>query len=431
MIALKNELKISNESSGFIKGNFFVNASFAVFITYLCMYAFRKPFTAATFEDKQFMGVDYKIALIILQLIGYTVSKFIGIKIISELKSSNRLIILMALLFFALISLFLFAITPYPFNAIFMFINGLPLGMIWGVVFGFIEGRKSTELLGAIMASSFIVSSGLVKSTGRLVLDIFNTSESWMPFVTAIIYIPILLLGILLLRRIPAPSDQDQLLRTSRVPMSGRDRLIFIKLFAPGIIFSILIYVALTIFRDIRDNFAVEFWNSMGFMQTPVLLAFSEIPIALTVMTIISSMILIKNNKIAFYSIFYITITSGLLLILATLLFYNGQLNGILWMILAGFAMYLPYIGYHTLFFERWIAHFKYESNTGFLMSMADTAGYFGSTILLLFKNFATPNISWVIFFEVTGIVTGILLLLLTVLNFYSFKHIEKNLINN
>jgi hypothetical protein len=64
-------------------------------------------------------------------------------------------------------------------------------------------------------------------------------------------------------------------------------------------------------------------------------------------------------------------------------------------------------------------------------MSMADTAGYFGSTMLLLFKNFATPNISWVIFFEVTGIVTGILLLLLTVLNFYSFKHIEKNLINN
>jgi len=420
-----------SETSGVKKGNFFVNASFAVFITYLCMYAFRKPFTAATFEDKQFMGVDFKIALIILQLIGYTVSKFIGIKIISELKPANRLVVLLALLFLALISLFLFGITPYPYNAVFMFINGLPLGMIWGVVFGFIEGRKSTELLGAIMASSFIVSSGLVKSSGKLVLDIFNTSESWMPFITALFYIPILLLGILLLKRIPAPSEHDQLLRTTRIPMSGKERFIFIQQFAPGIIISVLIYIALTIFRDIRDNFAVEFWNSMGYTHTPMLLAFSEIPIALIVMIIISSMILIKNNKIAFYSIFYITFFSGILMLLSTLLFYNGYLDGISWMITAGFAMYLPYIGYHTLFFERWIAHFKYKSNAGFLMSMADTAGYFGSTVLLLFKNLATPNIGWVRFFEITGFVTGIFLLLLTVINFYSFKHIEKKLIKN
>jgi len=64
-------------------------------------------------------------------------------------------------------------------------------------------------------------------------------------------------------------------------------------------------------------------------------------------------------------------------------------------------------------------------------MSMADTAGYFGSTVLLLFKNLATPNIGWVRFFEITGFVTGIFLLLLTVINFYSFKHIEKKLIKN
>ncbi len=420
-----------SETSGVKKGKFFINASLAVFITYLCMYAFRKPFTAATYDNRQLMGIDYKVALIILQIMGYTISKFIGIKIISELKPANRLVVLLALLFLALISLFLFGITPYPYNAVFMFINGLPLGMIWGVVFGFIEGRKSTELLGAIMASSFIVSSGLVKSSGKLVLDIFNTSESWMPFITALFYIPILLLGILLLKRIPAPSEHDQLSRTTRIPMSGKERFIFIQQFAPGIIISVLIYIALTIFRDIRDNFAVEFWNSMGYTHTPMLLAFSEIPIALIVMIIISSMILIKNNKIAFYSIFYITFFSGILMLLSTLLFYNGYLDGISWMITAGFAMYLPYIGYHTLFFERWIAHFKYQSNAGFLMSMADTAGYFGSTVLLLFKNFATPNIGWVRFFEITGFVTGIFLLLLTVINFYSFKHIEKKLIKN
>ncbi len=407
--------------------NFIINASVAVFITYLCMYAFRKPFTAATYDGYRLFGLDYKVVLIIFQLIGYTISKSLGIKFVSELKPSNRLHILILLMLIALISLFCFGITPYPYNSIFMFLNGLPLGMIWGVVFSFIEGRKSTELLGAIMASSFIVSSGLVKSSGRLVLDYFHTSEMWMPLVTASLYIPVLILGIYLLKRIHPPALEDEEARTARVPMYDEERKLFIKQFAPGIIFSILIYIALTVFRDMRDNFAVEFWTTMGYDQTPELLAFSEIPIAILIIMIIASMILIKNNKTAFYLIIYLTFICGLLMILSTVAFKASYLNGIAWMMIAGFAMYLPYIGYHTLYFERWIAHFKYKSNAGFLMSMADTGGYLGSTFVLLFKNFATPDIGWRSFFEMSALIVGTLILIIAILNLTSFKKIEKS----
>lgn len=407
--------------------NFIINASVAVFITYLCMYAFRKPFTAATYDGYRLFGLDYKVVLIIFQLIGYTISKSLGIKFVSELKPSNRLHILILLMLIALISLFCFGITPYPYNSIFMFLNGLPLGMIWGVVFSFIEGRKSTELLGAIMASSFIVSSGLVKSSGRLVLDYFHTSEMWMPLVTASLYIPVLILGIYLLKRIHPPALEDEEARTARVPMYDEERKLFIKQFAPGIIFSILIYIALTVFRDMRDNFAVEFWTTMGYSQTPELLAFSEIPIAILIIMIIASMILIKNNKTAFYLIIYLTFICGLLMILSTVAFKASYLNGIAWMMISGFAMYLPYIGYHTLYFERWIAHFKYKSNAGFLMSMADTGGYLGSTFVLLFKNFATPDIGWRSFFEMSALIIGTLILIIAILNLTSFKKIEKS----
>jgi sugar phosphate permease len=407
--------------------NFIINASVAVFITYLCMYAFRKPFTAATYDGYRLFGLDYKVVLIIFQLIGYTISKSLGIKFVSELKPSNRLHVLILLMLIALISLFCFGITPYPYNSIFMFLNGLPLGMIWGVVFSFIEGRKSTELLGAIMASSFIVSSGLVKSSGRLVLDYFHTSEMWMPLVTASLYIPVLILGIYLLKRIHPPALEDEEARTARVPMYDEERKLFIKQFAPGIIFSILIYIALTVFRDMRDNFAVEFWTTMGYSQTPELLAFSEIPIAILIIMIIASMILIKNNKTAFYLIIYLTFICGLLMILSTVAFKASYLNGIAWMMIAGFAMYLPYIGYHTLYFERWIAHFKYKSNAGFLMSMADTGGYLGSTFVLLFKNFATPDIGWKSFFEMSALIVGTLILIIAILNLTSFKKIEKS----
>jgi hypothetical protein len=102
------------------------------------MYAFRKPFTAATYDGLRLWGVDYKILLIITQLIGYTISKYIGIKLVSELTARNRVKILILLLSIAWFSLFLFAITPFPYNLPFMFLNGLPLGMIWGVVFGFL-----------------------------------------------------------------------------------------------------------------------------------------------------------------------------------------------------------------------------------------------------------------------------------------------------
>jgi len=390
------------------------------------MYAFRKPFTAATFNGLKLWGFNYKILLIIAQLIGYTLSKSLGIKIIEELRQENRLKTLIILMGIAMISLLLFALVPFPYNLLFMFLNGIPLGMIWGVVFGFIEGRKSTELLGAIMASSFIVSSGLVKSSGRLVLENIVNNEMWMPFITALIYTPVLLFGIYLLSRIKAPGEDDKLLRTARIPMNANERKNFIIRFAPGIVFSILIYVFLTIFRDMRDNFAVEFWISLGYSQTPELLAFSEFPIAIVVMVIIASMILIKNNRIAFHSNNFIAFFCGILLVLTTVLFYFKMINGIVWMMLAGFFMYLPYIGFHTLYFERWIAHFKYKSNAGFLMSMADTAGYLGSTIILLIKNFATPDVSWIEFFEVSAVIVGFSIILLSFLNYRYFLILEK-----
>ena len=52
------------------------------------MYAFRKPFTAATFDAVPgwHFALDYKIALVIAQAAGYAASKLIGVKVISEIE---------------------------------------------------------------------------------------------------------------------------------------------------------------------------------------------------------------------------------------------------------------------------------------------------------------------------------------------------------
>ena len=163
--------------------------------------------------------------------------------LIAELKPEKRTKTLIYLMLFAWISLFFFAVTPYPYNFPFMFLNGLPLGMIWGVVFSYLEGRRFTELLGAVMASSFIVASGLVKGVGRYTIDQWSVPEVWMPFLTGLIFLPALIFGAKLLHKLPPPSKEDILLRTERVPMNYEERKLFFRRFVPGIIFSVLIYV--------------------------------------------------------------------------------------------------------------------------------------------------------------------------------------------
>lgn len=107
----------------------------ATFGTYSCMYAFRKPFAVATFKGLQYWGIDYKILLITSQVMGYTLSKFIGIKVVSEMSSESRIFNIRLYIVLAGVALFCFAVIPPPYNIIFLFLNGLPLGMVWGLVF--------------------------------------------------------------------------------------------------------------------------------------------------------------------------------------------------------------------------------------------------------------------------------------------------------
>ena len=60
----------------------------ASFGTYFCMYAFRKPLSTGVYTSYTLFGIGYKTCIIISQVLGYMLSKFIGIKVISELRAS-------------------------------------------------------------------------------------------------------------------------------------------------------------------------------------------------------------------------------------------------------------------------------------------------------------------------------------------------------
>src|SRR5262245_55229253 len=93
-------------------------ASLSAFCLYTCVYAFRKTFAAATFES---LGIGFKEWMVISQVIGYALSKFIGIKVISEIAAGSRTLGILIMVTIAGISWLLFGLVPKPYNLIFLF----------------------------------------------------------------------------------------------------------------------------------------------------------------------------------------------------------------------------------------------------------------------------------------------------------------------
>jgi Family of unknown function (DUF5690) len=395
-------------------------ASIAAFSTYFCMYAFRKPFTSGTFDDMTVWGIDLKIALVVAQVLGYMVSKFVGIKLISEMSPNRRPLSILVLIGFSWLALLLFPIVPTTWQPFCLFLNGLPLGLIWGIVFSFLEGRRLTEALGAGLAVSFIVSSGVVKSIGKWLMTTHGFSEFQMPFITGAFFVIPLFLAVWMLSKIPPPSVKDKLLRSERKPMNAKDRKAFFNRYAFGIVCLTAFYFLLTAFRDFRDNFVVEIWSSMGYTNASILTT-AELPIALSVLILVGLTVVIKDNAMAFWVNHLLIMFGGLTVLVANYLFENQLISPYFWMVFIGFGLYLSYILFQSLIFERMIATFKEVGNVGFLMYVADAFGYLGSIGAMVLKNFGGKHISYLEYFIVGGFVMSAGCLLFMFLSFMFF----------
>ncbi len=376
-------------------------AGLAAFSAYFSMYAFRKPITVATFENTPTLlgDIDFKIALITVQVLGYALSKWIGIRVVSAHSPTDRawtIVGLMSISWFALLG---FALLPAPWNLAMVFINSLPLGMIWGFVFAWIEGRRTTELLSGILCASFIFASGAVKSVGAWLMHTHGVSEQWMPFVAGAIFEIPLLVSVYLLACLPPPNAEDIHERRKRVAMDADDRRNSFKMLAPTLGLLILSYILLTAFRDIRASFAAEIWADLGYQNTISAFTISELPIAIGILILLSLLSLVRNNARA-HAIINLLILCGFIVIgLSTIAFECGLISPIVWMILSGAGLYLAYIPFGTILFERIIAMTGAAGNAGFLIYLADAFGYSTGLIVLLVRQFIMPEINWADFF--------------------------------
>ena len=119
----------------------------AAFATYFTMYGVRKAFAAAEFAgvEVSFFGSTFglKTLLVVSQIVGYATAKFGGVKFCSEARRQQRGWLLIAMIAWAEAALVLFAVVPPPWKPVALFLNGMPLGMVWGLVVQYLEGRRT------------------------------------------------------------------------------------------------------------------------------------------------------------------------------------------------------------------------------------------------------------------------------------------------
>lgn len=375
-------------------------------LSYSLVYALRKPFTAAEFEGLQVYGMDYKIAVSIIQLLGYVSAKLLGIKYISELRPEGRLKFIIGSAALSEISLIAFGMLHIPYNIVALYFNGLSLGCMWGVIFSFLEGRRTTDILASIMGVSMALSSGVAKSLGLYALNQLHVSEFWMPALIGAAAFPLLCFTGWMMTRFPRPTEADIASRSERVTLNGHQRWALFRRFMPLLILLFGANLLLTVQRDIKEDFIVCIID----VQTISSWAFAQIDsIATFVLLAVFALLATTYNHLKVLCMLLILSTFGM----GTLAFLgategNEHIPTTIWLFLQSLCLDIAYLSFQTIFFERFIACFKIKGNVGFFIITIDFVGYLGTLGLLLFKEFCASHIDWTSFYNHMSLFIGV-----------------------
>ena len=129
------------------------------------------------------------------------------------------------------------------------------------------------------------------------------------------------------------------------------------------------------------------------------------------------------QDNVRALAIIHGVILAGLLVLGgSTLLFDAGWLHPIAWMIASGAGMYVVYTPFNAMLFDRLVAASGRVATAGFLIYVADSAGYAGSCVLLLWRNFGLTSVAWLTVFRYTVYVTAGVGLILTIASLLYFN---------
>lgn len=377
---------------------FIVWAGGAALVSYALVYALRKPFTAATFDGLEFLGMDYKTATSIVQIAGYVLSKLLGIKLVSELQRRHRLPFLIGSVAMAELSLLAFGLVPVPWNIVALFFNGLSLGCMWGVIFSYLEGRRLSGVLASVMGMSIACSSALAKSAGLYLIRDLGVDPFWMPAIIGGVAFVLLVVLAFALNALPDPSAEDRAACAERVPMDGRQRRQIFLRFAPLLTMLFAANLFVTVVRDIKEDFLVNIVDTSQLSAW----AFSGVDAVVTaiILLLFLAVSLIRSHLNVLCTLLVLVLVSMFALVYVAWNYDWLALSPLAWLFVQSLGVYTAFLSFQTLFFERFVACYHIRGNVGFFIVTIDFIGYVGTVGVLVFKELFAGELDWLAFYN-------------------------------
>src|SRR5438067_1034577 len=133
-----------------------------------------------------------------------------------------------------------------------------------------------------------------------------KVSESWMPAIMGLHFLPLFLLAVWMLNQLPRPSAADMAARSKRQTMTGADRLAFMRQFMLGMVLLCVPYFFLTAYRDFRDNYQVELFDNLGYSyaQNKAIISQTEMLVMMGVMAALALLNLFRQNRFGLIAAF-------------------------------------------------------------------------------------------------------------------------------
>jgi Family of unknown function (DUF5690) len=182
-----------------------------------------------------------------------------------------------------------------------------------------------------------------------------------------------------------------------------------VRRFLPGMLLLLVTYLGLTAFRDFRDNYGVELFEELGYSRQTTLFSRTELPIAVLVLAIMSSLSTFRDRMRGLVAVF-VVMTLGLMLVGAsTFALDRGWLDGQSWMVCIGLGAYLSYVPFSSFLFDRLMAATRVAGTAVFAVNVADAVGYTGSVGMQLYKDLVAEATTRLVFFRTFSYVLSLL----------------------
>ena len=119
-------------------------------------------------------------------------------------------------------------------------------------------------------------------------------------------------------------------------------------------------------------------------------------------------MVFVKSNIKVLVILLSMVVTGTATMSFVSLNYDTLQLSTVTWLFIQSLSLYIAYLCFQSIFFDRFIACFKIKGNVGFFIITLDFIGYTGTVVVLIFKEFFNPAVNWLDFYNLMSGYVGI-----------------------